>query len=355
MRPFGMSKWTRRRFLAGTARVAAGVSAATAAGCFPDVGGDWAKQRLDCEGGSLPPVTGPSRVVTALDDAAVTTDPVTHRNTIDAGVVRDMLDRVLVALAGGDAHPWPVLLPGCTSSTRIGLKVNCLNGNCSTSVPVVSALVASLRDGFALPPEQIVVWDRRGDELARAGFTSESVGATVMGTVTSLDDSSGPGYEGAYCPVNGKTTRLSRILTERTDITINCPVLKTHDVSGVTGALKNVYGIIDNPGEFHNDLATALPAIYAMVPVHSGIRLTIVDALIAVTAGSTSSPPDAVPKRIFASLDPLAADRYALDLVNDVRATSNPGKSPVDPASTTWLDNARGLGLGALAYDLVSL
>jgi uncharacterized protein (DUF362 family) len=351
MTPFGMSKWTRRRFLAGTARVAAGFSAAAAGGCFPNVGGDWAKQRLDCEGGSLPPVTGPSRVVTALDDDAVTTDPVTHRNTIDAGVVRDMLDRVLVALAGGDAQPWPVLLPGCTSSTRIGLKVNTLNKDCPTSVPLVSALAASLRDGLGLPPEQIVVWDRSGAELANAGFTSENVGAAVIGT----DSAQAGGYEGSYCVVNSKMTHLSRILTELTDLTINCPVLKTHEVSGVTGALKNVYGLIHNPGEFHDDLATALPAIYALEPVRSRIRLTVMDALLAITVGGTADFVDSIPKRIFASQDPLALDVYALALVNELRAAKGLGFGDVDPASTTWLSQAETLGLGSLGYNPVTV
>jgi uncharacterized protein (DUF362 family) len=131
-------------------------------------------------------------------------------------------------------------------------------------------------------------------------------------------------------------------------------VLKTHEVSGVTSALKNVYGVIDNPGDFHGDLATALPAIYALGPVRSRIRLTVVDALVAVTAGGTSSPADTVPKRIFASKDALAADSYALALVNQCRAAKG-SLSEVGGTATSWLANAQALGLGALAYELVAV
>lgn len=340
-----MAKRTRRQFLADTARAAAGLSAAAASGCFPDVGGNWVQQRLECSSGTLPPVSGPSRVVTAFNDAALTTGPV----VINAAVVRTMLDAVLVELAGGAAQPWPVLLPGCTSATRIGLKVNTLNDDCPTSVELVSALVASLHDGLGLPPEQILVWDRSSAELANAGFTSASVGATVIGT----DSSQAGGYEGSYCTINGKMTRLSRILTELTDLTINCPVLKTHEQSGVTGALKNVYGVINNPGYFHDDLATALPAIYALDPIRTRIRLTVMDALMAITIGGTADFVDAFPKRIFTSQDPLALDSYALALVNQIRATK--GWSDVDPTRTGWLTQAQTVGLGSLAYNLITV
>jgi uncharacterized protein (DUF362 family) len=291
-------------------------------------------------------------VVVAASDAAVQTDPVTRRNTIDAAAARSMLDAVLSTLAGA-ANPWPVLLPGATAATRVGIKVNTLNPACPTSPAVARALVDSLRAGLSLPPEQIIVWDRSDGELAASGFTAASMGAVVLGT-TSATSASAPGYGGAYCVVNGKTTRLSRILTDLTDVTINCPVLKTHGVSGVTAALKNVYGVIDNPGDFHGDLVTALPAIYGLGPVCGRIRLTVVDALIAITVGGTSSPVDTVPRRIFAATDPLAADRYALALVNQLRAAKGLNLGDVDPGLTAWLAEGSARGLGALDYDLVT-
>ena len=137
-----------------------------------------------------------------------------------------------------------------------------------------------------------------------------------------------------------------------TDFTINCPVLKTHEVSGVTGALKNIYGIIDIPGEYHHNLLEALPALYRLPPIRNRIRLTVIDALIAVTTGGTSSPPDTTPRRVLVSLDPLAADSHALALVNQLRAEKNLNLSAVDPAITTWLKNGYDLGLGTLRYQL---
>jgi uncharacterized protein (DUF362 family) len=345
-----MPRRTRRQFLADAARVAACVPAA-AAGCFPGTGGRWAAERSDCALAAGAPAPARSTVAVAADEAVVHTDPQTRRNTIDPVAARAMVDRTLAALAG-TAAPWSVLLPDATPATRVGIKVNTLNPSCPTSPAVARALVDSLRQGLSLPPEQILVWDRSDAELASAGFTEAVMGARVLGTLSSTGGPA-PGYDGAYCVVNGKTTRLSRILTDLTDVTINCPVLKTHGVSGVTAALKNVYGIIDNPGDFHADLATALPAIYALGPIRGRIRLTVVDALIAITVGGTSSPVDTIPRRIFAATDPVAADSYAVALVNELRGAKNLGLGDVDARLVTWLAEARARGLGAVDYDLV--
>jgi len=334
------------------ARAAAGLGAAATAGCFPEVGGQWAAECADCRAPAAAPAPAPARVVEAFSDAAVTPSPQGGRALVDAAAVRTMVDAALRALAGGAARPWAVLLPDCSASTRVGIKVNALNPACATSPALVRALVESLRDATGIPASQVLVWDRRDDELQRAGFSAASVGATVVSTAGSAS-APGPGYEVCTCRVNGKSTRLARLLTDRTDLTINCPVLKTHEVSGVTAGLKNVYGVIDNPADFHADLASALPAIYALERVRRRIRLTVVDALVAVTMGGTASPADAMPKRVLASQDPLAADSRAVALVNELRAAMTPARPAVDARATAWLGNAQALGLGALSYDLV--
>jgi uncharacterized protein (DUF362 family) len=267
-----------------------------------------------------------------------------------------MIDTALTSLAGGADNPWPTLLPTYQTGMRIGLKVNCLNSKLPTSPAVVRAIIRSLTTKLGVDPSTIVVWDRRLDELINAGkYTAEDLqGAQMVGTVNSTTDASGPGYYGnAACSVvEGSTPKLSRILTRDTDITINCPVLKSHGVSGVTGALKNIYGIIDIPGNYHDNLPTALPALYNLPAIRNSIKLTIIDALQAVTMKDTQDPPDATPKRILASTDPIALDRYALDLVNQLRATHS--VKPIEGPLVGWLDRAYELGLGAASYSLVT-
>lgn len=353
---------SRREILLGAASTAAAASLANLTACFPDVGGTWPSSQPQselvpsCEE-EVPIATHSNVVVDVHRENSVVETP--HPNgvaTLDTQyeTVGSMVNEALSTLAGGEENPWPVLLPNYQPGMRIGLKVNCLNMRLPTSPAVVRAIIASLRTRLLVDPANIVVWDRRLDELVETGkYTEDDLqGALLVGTIRSLDDPSGPGYSPAFCGlVEGATPRLSRILTQMTDLTINCPVLKTHLVSGVTAGLKNIYGIIDNPGMYHTNLVTALPALYQLPPIRKHLQLTIVDALRCVTLGGTDSAPDTTARRIFVGRDPLAVDRYAVDVVNTLRQVRQ--KGPVDKSTTGWLDHAYALGLGAQNYQLI--
>jgi uncharacterized protein (DUF362 family) len=343
---------SRRQFLTETTLATAGLSLS---GCFPDVDGNWPVECDFDQGEGLTPVVGPSRVVEVHDPASVTLPP---EITIQADRVVSMMGETLFRLAGSwsTPRPWLRLLPDYVTGMRVGIKVNCLNPYCPTSVPVIRALVDSLKADLGIPVEEIIVWDRRLDELEGVGVTSAAVGATVMGTESSTTDRSGPGYGDCVCEVTaGKRTRLSRILTDLTDVTIGCPVLKTHEVSGITASMKNVYGVIDNPGDFHADLNTALPALYALEPIRTRFRLHVLDALVAVTVGGTASPVDTIGHRLLAGQDPVALDSYALDLVNRLRTEKGVGLPQVSSGGLAWLDEAHAIGLGARAYEPIAV
>ena len=345
---------TRREMLKGAASAAAAGSLSGIAGCFPSVGGEWAQ----CESPAATPVEGTSQVVDVQrDDSLIQVTAASGKSVLQVqpDVVQTMVDTALSSLASGADNPWLALLPTYEPGMRIGLKVNCLNSKLPTSPVVVRAIIRSLITKLGVDASTIVVWDRRLDELTTAGKYAEEdlQGARLMGTVNSTTDPSGPGYDSAACGVvAGSTPKLSRILTQETDITINCPVLKSHGVSGVTGALKNIYGIIDIPGNYHKNLPTALPALYNLPAIRDSIKLTIVDALQAVTMRDTQDPPDSRPNRILASTDPLALDRYALDLVNQLRAARS--VPPIEGPLLGWLDRGYELGLGARNYSLLT-
>jgi hypothetical protein len=394
---------TRREILADAAKTAAAASFAGLAGCFPNVGGRWpdAAAQGSCadsgatdDAGASPPVTN-AVIEVFREDSTIKQSGGKYLPQVD--VVAAMLDAGLVALArqaaslsadspapfggadqpdatptgidGGTENPWKILLPKYKPGDRIGLKVNCLNGHLPTSPALVRALVASLRDKLGVDPTNIVVWDRFLSELTGAGKYSadDLAGAKLLGTWTKSPDKKkgeteatvtpeGLGYGDAICPaVEGKSPRLSRLLTHHTDFTINCPVFKRHIVSGVTAAMKNIYGIIDIPGDYHDNLLIALPKLYALPAIRNSISLTIVDALSAVITGGTEDGIDASPKRILLSQDPVAMDSYALVLMNQLRGALPNPLVAIDAALTGWIGNAAKLGLGNATYSLVQV
>jgi uncharacterized protein (DUF362 family) len=353
---------SRRQLLIQAGKSAVAASLASLTGCFPKAGGEWPADVT--EPSCTAETANPTNDVPAAVADVFREDCVLLKTNSDgisvlepqAEVVQQMLDQALSTLAGGAENPWPVLLPTYQDGMRIGLKVNCLNVRLPTSPALVRAIINSLLRNLSIAPTNIVVWDRRLDELKNTGkYSPEDLqGAQLLGTVTDADNPAGPGYSSTFCgSVEGSAPRLSRILTHLTDLTINCPVLKTHAVSGVTAGLKNIYGIIDNPGSYHDNLVTALPALYQLPPIKNHIKLTIVDALRAVTLGGTDSPPDSTPKHIFVGNDPLATDQYAIDLVNELRATRN--KPAITGTILGWVDNAHQLGVGSKTYALAKL
>jgi len=335
---------TRREILADAAKVAAAASVTGLAGCFPSVGGHWAPVCVDPDAGANANVPIP-RPVTPTVVEVLNQDSVNASSIIQPDVVAEMFDAGLTALAqqaaqfnatlpapnagalesaadtsGADGgaedadagtwgvgsdpdNPWRVLLPKYRPGMRIGLKVNCLNQWVVTSPALVHAIVVSLRDKLGVDPAKIVVWDRRLDELNRHGKYSadDLAGAQLLGTRNDPPQDGGipdtntdvqPGYGEQISPtIECQSPRLSRILTELTDLTINCPVFKRHGVSGVTGAMKNIYGIIDIPGSYHAPVQTGLPKLYALPAIRNSISLNIVDALIAEVTKDTADPP----------------------------------------------------------------
>jgi uncharacterized protein (DUF362 family) len=376
------SGMTRREILRGVAGAAAASSVGGIASCFPSVGGQWPDGSPDVvidttamtcgcdppDAGAptsddepLQPVEGSSKVVTIQRSDSIDSKGKSLEEPY-LGVVEDMVNALLSSLAGGADNPWSVILPDANRCSRIGLKVNCLDPYFPSAPAIVRAIIKSLVDRGGICPGNIVVWDRRlKDELQDVGGYHDTSkadylqGARLLGTINSKDDSSGIGYSDRdFGTFEGQKPRLSRILLEQTDFTINLPVLKRHGESGVTAALKNIYGIIDIPGKYHGlQLQTGLPALYAIPAIRKSIKLTIVDALRAVVMGNTASSPDMFPGRIIGSLDPLALDYYARDLLNELRAVRKQG--PLDETQLKWLENAYAAGLGAKSYELVDL
>jgi len=253
-----------------------------------------------------------SRVVVARDPQLRGTGA-----TVDFDRMAALLDRAMLALTGREhpAEAWKKLVrPGET----VGLKVNTLGGRgISTNVQLVAAICGRLQEA-GIKPGDIVVWDRTSDELERAGFHLAEGGDRVQCFGTDR-----VGYEqelAAYGSVGGL---LSKILTQRCNVVINLPVLKDHDGAGVTIALKNMYGVINNPNKYHPDGCDPFVADLNMLPeIRTRMRLIICDATTAMYEGGPGYKPEHSldANALLVSTDPVALDHTGWQMIERKRA-----------------------------------
>ena len=131
---------------------------------------------------------------------------------------------------------------------------------------------------------------------------------------------------------------------------INCSVVKHHGQCGYTGALKNWYGVIEQPQRFHADLhrASFIPEVAALEPIRSRVRLTVVEAL----RGQCERGPHAArewqwtPRAIMLGTDQVALDTVGARMVEEERrrrGLPSLGETGREPSYIT-LASGRGLG-----------
>ncbi len=249
--------------------------------------------------------------------------------------IRQMLDAAIVKLTGlGDAQAaWANLF---APHERIAIKVNAvLGGRLWTHVPLALA-VAECLQGAGVPPEQVIIFDRYNVELMGAGYTINRSGPGVRCMGTDYK------YTGGW-KIMDVGIKFSDILLS-SDALINVPVLKQHDIAGITFALKNHYGTFDRPEKFHEGLAKkAIGELNALPPIKERARLTVGDVL-AVASGNWRSV--MAGDSILMSFDPVAHDTAGLKLYSDMMASQGNNSTLASKLAIPWLKNAAALGLG---------
>lgn len=108
---------------------------------------------------------------------------------------------------------------------------------------------------------------------------------------------------------------------------INVPFLKTHNLAGMTGCLKNLsHAMIRSPKLCHaNGCAPFVGDILALPQIRSKLRLHIVNALRATFDRGPVPRPETswIHSGILVSTDPVATDHVGLDILNSERARHN--------------------------------
>jgi len=234
---------------------------------------------------------------------------------LDSSRLLGLLDRTLQTFFDRDTalEAWrQVVRPG----EAVGLKVNCLAGRgLSTNVPLVDAICERLQQ---IGVRDIVIWDRLNDDLESARFR---INEKVKGIRCFGNDSLG--YEGELVTHGSVGSLLSRTLTQVCDAVINLPVLKDHGITGVTMALKNVFGAIHNPNKYHIDVGDPYIADVNMLPqIRQKLRLHICDAITMQYEGGPSFMPPWTwaYNGLLVARDPVALDYIGWQIIERKRA-----------------------------------
>jgi uncharacterized protein (DUF362 family) len=294
---------TRRRFLQ-----LAGAAGLGLAGCRAQEAAPGAAAQARPQPSSAPSRIKPERVVIIRDPSAA------RGNDIDGAKVAAMLARAMAELGEGDRQAaWRALFQ---PSDVVAVKVNTLAGPpVSSHRELVAAVAAALRDEAGLPASNIIVYDRDHGELVAAGLEPQAGEYVLRGT----DE---VGYDAEPTTTGMAGSCYSRIVSEQATAILNVPVLKDHDLAGLTGALKNHFGSIHNPNKMHTDHCTPYVADVNCAPViRHKHRLVVYDGLLACFDGGPGYKPGSTVGEgvVMVAVDPVAADVVAFELIEKLR------------------------------------
>jgi uncharacterized protein (DUF362 family) len=300
-----------------------------------------------------------------------------EQDAVGAGMtpVQSVVNRMVAGLAcavTGKPSPdqaWRSLVkPG----EKVGIRVSTQPGPVGGTHPQVARAVVDQLVAAGIKPSDILVWDRRRQDLAAAGYEgvpglnlrwveqgsgfdprvtveSAAIGQLVYGDFefkenrTSLADILGPKAQ------LSNLSHLPVILSREVDKVINIPSLCDSTYTGIHGALAGMtLGILDNWRRFGNGRGygdAALAEVYADPRIGKKVILTIMDAMVLQYAGGPfPSPVNCVEYgTLIASRDPVAVDATALKLLDEQRLISRLPKAS-DEGGHVAEAESRGLG-----------
>lgn len=288
---------------------------------------------------------GRSRVVIVRDARA------TRALAAEPEVVRSMVARGVMAFTGQPtpADAWRSLV---TTQDVIGVKVYSPPGPASGTRPAVAAAVIRGLLDAGISPANIVLWDRRLEDLRAGGYAemAASLGVRVAGAVDAGFDSTvayanpvlgqlvygdlefgRSGGSGGTNEVAGRNSYLTRLLTREFTRLINIAPLLNHNHAGVSGILYTVASSsTDNFGRFESNaplLSRAVPEIFGMTNIADRVAINIVDALIGQYEGRQRSllHRSSTPNELRFSRDPVALDVLSFAELNRAREAAGFG------------------------------
>lgn len=283
----------------------------------------------------------PSTVIIARDD-----------NVFEAtGKVKEtrvlsLLHKAIVQLtsASSQEKAWQSLFK---PNDIVGIKLNCLSGKTmSPHVAVVDAIIQGLKLA-GVKDKQIIVFERFNRELETAGFRVRRMtdGVQCFGT----DELPGGGYEAEPALAGSVGTCFSKIVSRLCTAIVNVPVLKDHDLAGISAAMKNFFGVIHNPNKYHGNNCNPFVAELNTHPyLANKVRLIVCDALLAQYHGGPGYKPQWTWNfnGIIVGRDPVALDRICHTIIEEKRKETKLPSLKQAHREPAYISTAAMLGLG---------
>jgi uncharacterized protein (DUF362 family) len=259
---------------------------------------------------------------------------------LDQTIIRQMLDSGMLALIAKPSPPeaWASLF---SPQDCVGIKVNCINGpDTIYNLQLVYAVAEELLKA-GVKENNIIIFERSGKDLEKGGFTinTSSQGIRCFGNEV-------VGYEEFPADLDGVKIRISKIASQLCTALVNMPVLKAHEGVGISCAIKNYMGAIDQPKALHDQGVYRCADLYHDDVFFKKTKLIVADCL---KPGYHSNGIDIRPYQwncnsIMLSMDPVTCDAVGLELINEKR-TAIKAKWVVDPPPR-HIARAVELGLG---------
>ena len=166
-------------------------------------------------------------------------------NNLTKEEISEMLDKAITTLTGIKNHheAWLSLF---NPNDHVSIKVNCLGGLMMSSNPNIALSLVDKLISCGIKKRNILIWDRSTRELKESGYPVNIGGSDIQCFGT--DE---VGYSQRLYEYESVGSLFSRIVTDFSNKIINLPVLKDHGICGLTFALKNHFGSINNPNKYH--------------------------------------------------------------------------------------------------------
>lgn len=270
---------------------------------------------------------------------------ISSRHVVDGPLVhgvllREMFDACLQALTETRSirDAWHALL---RPDDVIGLKFNRSGQRVlATTASFAEMLIASIVDA-GWESDRIVCME------APSG-TAERYATSVPRT----------GYDSLPTGFASGSDQFASVLRQITAL-IDIPFLKSHNIAGMTCALKNLsHGLVKHPARFHGEgCSPFIGDIVAAPPIRSRLRLCIADVLRVVFDRGPEATADTISDHgtLLASVDPVALDTVGLTLLNDVRRHHNLAPIARSAEELGYLASAHRSGLGIAMWQGIDL